>query len=218
MLIRLYTMDQALVAYPLGVVRRAASEACRMQSAESNSDESLLRRASLGSTAAFDLLYRRHAQIIMTVAFRMLGDRDSAADITQTTFLRLWQNAPSLAERIGSLRAWLLTVARNSSLDQLRTRKRQATSNIDDAPESIDPNEPASEVIAGFRSRAVRDVLSTLNDEQRTVIELAFFGGLTQSEIASVTGSPLGTVKSRIRLAMQHLRDALTHEEWIIHE
>lgn len=212
-------MNYAAAVGPTGkVVRRTVREARSMLPRETPSDEHLLRRVAFGNAEAFELIYRRHARAIMTIAFRVLDDRESAADVTQTVFLRLWQQSSRLSVRSGSIRGWLITVARNAALDVLRARRPQATPYGQDAPDIADSSEPSIQVIADFRTRAVRDVIDLLNEDQRTVIELAFFGDLTQSAIAECTGMPLGTVKSRLRLAMQHLRTALAGREWMNHD
>lgn len=211
-------MNYAVAARPNGKVRTTVREASRMLPRGTPSDEHLLRRVVSGNSEAFELIYRRYAQTIMSITFRMLGDRESAADVTQTAFLRLWQQASKLSVRSGSIRGWLITVARNAALDLLRARRTEAVPLTHDTPEIADSSETSIQVIAGFQTRAVRDVIDLLNQDQRTVIELAFFGDLTQSAIAECTGMPLGTVKSRLRLAMRHLRTALAGREWMNHD
>lgn len=193
----------------------ARGEPVRMHLAQSPSDELLLQQVVSGRADAFEALYRRHAQAVMAVAFRVLRDREAAAEVTQTTFLRLWERASRIEPRGGRLRPWLLTVGRNAALDLVR-RRRDVVS-LEPSPETanlIDRLDVETVVLTRARERAARDVVSLLNEDQRLVVELAFFGDLTQSQIAQSTGIPLGTVKSRIRLAMQRLRGALSEQDW----
>lgn len=169
-------------------------------------DEALLHRIGERDETAFHLVYRRHASAVMAVAYRLLHDREIAAEITQQTFLRLWDRARTIDPSAGRLRPWLLLVARNAALDQGR-RKRLGFALLDRAFSGT-RSEPdiADAIVEGFRLRETRDLLGTLAEEQRLVIELAYFGELTQAEIATMLELPLGTIKSRIRLALGHLR------------
>lgn len=175
-------------------------------------DVTLLERIAQRRVDAFEELYRRHAPVVASVAHHVCRDEHCAQEITQSTFLLLWTRARTLASRSGAVRAWLVVVARNAARDQLRrgsVRRRSVEVDVLDAPESQD--DPAARVVVDERRSDIRLALAALREDQRVVIELAFFGGLSQSEIAAVLHTPLGTVKSRVRLAMQHLRSAL-HE------
>lgn len=187
---------------------RAVREVRRVHGRPSEvpTDEALLRRVAARDETAFHLIYRRHAQAVMAVAHRILGDRETAAETTQHTFLRLWDHAASIEPREGRLRPWLLSVARNAAIDCGRRKRRGFVALARSfLPPAIE-RDPAETVIARASAREASDLLATLSAEQRTVVELAYFGELTQTQIAAVLGIPLGTVKSRLRLALQHLR------------
>ncbi len=150
----------------------------------------------------------------MAVAFRLVGDREVAADLTQATFLKLWERPTAVSTGDGMLRPWLLRVVRNAAVDTLR-RRRLRTTGPDDRIVADDVLDDVAEtVVARARAVAARDLLSFLESPQRRVIELAYFGGLTQTQIASVLGVPLGTVKSRLRLALGKLRALAQHKGW----
>lgn len=148
----------------------------------------------------------------MAIAFRLLQDRDAAADLTQTTFLKLWERPEAVAVGEATLRPWLLRVVRNAAVDALR-RKRLRAIGPDDRIVSDEPSDDIAEsVVARARAIATRDLLASLDSSQRRVIELAYFGRLTQVQIAEVLGVPLGTVKSRLRLGLRKLRALAQHE------
>lgn len=176
-------------------------------------DEALLRLVVIRRADAFDELYRRHAFAVAAVAARASRNRSDADEATQSAFLALWRRAPSVVVRGASLRAWLVTVGRNAAID--RARGARPVHALDASHETIPASEPGPEDSAMQRdtSRSVRAALEALDPDQRSVVELAYFGGLSQTEIAVTTGVPLGTVKGRIRLAMRHLRRALSPAE-----
>ncbi|GAC1312177.1 MAG: sigma-70 family RNA polymerase sigma factor [Vulcanimicrobiaceae bacterium] len=178
------------------------------------SDEALLRRIARRDETAFHVAYRRHSHAVMAVSYRFLGDRESAAEVTQQTFLRLWDRAPSVGARTGRLRPWLVIVARNMAIDIGRRRRLHAVS-FDRLLASV-PTGPdvADSVIERIETRDARDLLAVLGEDQRRIVELAYFGELTQTEIATVLEIPLGTVKSRLRLALQRLRDHVRAIGW----
>ncbi|MBV9102773.1 MAG: sigma-70 family RNA polymerase sigma factor [Candidatus Eremiobacteraeota bacterium] len=129
--------------------------------------------------------------------------------MTQTAFLTLWNNARRFNPEAGRLRAWLLTIARNAAIDRARHKRVDVVPFEAAAGKASMQSGPEEQVENFERDRTVREALASLSDDQRTVIELAFFGGLTQTEIARVVNEPLGTVKSRVRLGMQKLRRIL---------
>jgi RNA polymerase sigma-70 factor (ECF subfamily) len=169
------------------------------------SDQELLDLVGRRHAAAFEELYRRHAPAVTAVARRLTGDAELGSEVTQVAFMRLWDRA-QLLDRESRLRAWLTTVAHNAALDR-RRRKSFATIPLVEALDraSASPG-PDDEAIMTEGKREVRAALRELPKEQRNAIELAYFGGLSQSEIAQLTGDPIGTVKGRIRLGMQRLR------------
>jgi RNA polymerase sigma-70 factor, ECF subfamily len=144
--------------------------------------------------------------VVYGAALRVLGDTGAAEDVLQDVFMQLWRNPAAFNANRGSLAAWLSVIARNRAIDRLRRRKPET--DFEDVVLSVD----AGLDDAAERSRAiekVRRVLAGIPDEQRTAVEMAFFEGMTHSEIAEKTGQPLGTVKTRIRTALLTLRKAL---------
>lgn len=169
-----------------------------------NSDDMrLVARIRAGDQQAISELYDRYAKVVYAVALRVLQDAGAAEDVLQDVFLQLWRNPDAFDASRGSLAAWLAVIARHRAIDRLRQRRPET--DIEDC------------VIAGgpdFREEAerkliidkVREVLGQMNPDQRKLLELAFFQGLTHTEIAEKTGEPLGTVKTRIRSGLQFLR------------
>ncbi|MEG9438882.1 sigma-70 family RNA polymerase sigma factor [Edaphobacter sp. HDX4] len=178
----------------------------RDESEPKESDDSLLQRVSERDQSAMTKLFDRYGGMVYSVALRVLRDAGSAEDLLQEVFFQLWRNPTSFVSSRGSLGAWLLVVARNRAIDILR--RRRPMESVDDYPLSSREN-LASEVERGAMMQKVRSVLTVLPPEQRNVVELAYFEGLSQTEIADRTGDPLGTVKTRIRLALMSLRKAL---------
>jgi len=172
-------------------------------------DDSLVERVGNGEQQALLHLYDRYASRIYTLALRILGDSMSAEEITQDVFVKLWSRAGSyLAER-GPLAPWLLTIARNTALDRLRLERRRPAISDDAEPdetwkEIVDEGSTSEEA----RWRSLHFAVQTLPREQRQVIELAYYQGLSHSQIAEHLGWPVGTVKTRLRLGMQKLREA----------
>ena len=154
---------------------------------------------------AFESLYDPHHRLVYGVAFRMLGERASAEDVTQTVFLKVW-NSPKLY-RGGNFAAWIVRVTRNRALDVLRSR---TTRNETELPEALPEGEAMEEAaFTRIDAERVRRALAALPSEQREPIELGFFGGVTHEEIARRCGTPLGTIKTRIRSGLRKLRAAL---------
>jgi RNA polymerase sigma-70 factor (ECF subfamily) len=180
-------------------------------------DDDLVSRLQGRDLEAFETLYNRYADLVFSVSMRIVGDRQVAEDVTQDVFLRLWRRPDHFDGGRGKFIAWLLSVARHRSIDERRGYARRlrhavppAVEGEEDAVPDTDVNaDPAAVTVLADESRAVRAAVAILPQEQRLVINLAYFGGLTQLEIASKLGQPLGTVKTRIRLGMQKLRGAL---------
>lgn len=173
-------------------------------------DAELLRRASGGGSTAVMQLYDRHATVVLALAMRILGGRDEAEEVVQESFVKVWQEAATYDAGRAGFRAWICTIARNRSLDLLRRRgsANRAKPQLAEPARGVEPS--AAEV--GADGARARTVLATLPAPQREAIELAYFEGLTHSEIAARTKTPLGTVKTRILDGMRKLRDALETE------
>lgn len=178
-------------------------------------DEELMQRLAYRDLRAFEALYNRYGDLVYSTCLRVVRDAQLAEDILQEVFLRLWRKPESYVAQRGRFPTWLLSVTRNRSVDEIRSRvRRQRHENSPqrqerDLPASQD-QDPALSAQLADQQRLIRAALAELPEEQRLAIELAYFGGLTQQEIAVKLGQPLGTVKTRIRLGMQKLRTALT--------
>jgi RNA polymerase sigma-70 factor (ECF subfamily) len=157
---------------------------------------------------ALDLFYTRHARTVFSLALTMLGEHARATDLTQEVFLLVWQSAGTY-QPTGSARAWLLRLTRNRAIDELRRDRRRLTSESTLSAQSFHalPAPPARADATDHQ--AVRDALATLPTEQRDALFLAFFQGLSHQEIATCLHTPLGTIKTRIRRALQTLRQQL---------
>ena len=164
----------------------------------------------------FDNLVENHTSLAYTVALRVVGDMSVAEDVVQESFLSVWRQADSYDSRRGSLRTWLMTVVRNRAIDRIRAERSRPTSTAADLdemtwlPADVDV---WKDVEAGLDRDAVRASLLRLPAEQRTTIELAYFGGLTHLEIAQKMAVPLGTVKGRMRIGLQKMRTDLVPAE-----
>jgi RNA polymerase sigma-70 factor (ECF subfamily) len=164
--------------------------------------ETLLRRLAAGETSALGEFYDVFAGLVNGLALRILRDAADAEDVVQEVFLQVWRQASRFDPTRGSVEAWLCTIARTRALDRLRRRTARREDPEDEAP-------PSSATPKSAEAIAVRKALDGLTSDQRKALELAYFEGLTQSEIAERLGEPLGTVKTRIRTAMIRLRDVL---------
>jgi RNA polymerase sigma-70 factor (ECF subfamily) len=179
---------------------------------ESPADELLLIDVRRGSEPALRSLYERYADLVFTVALRIVGDRDLAQEVLQDVFFRCWERADTFSSERGQLRGWLIGIARNRAVDVLRSSQHQARLReqgswaLDGAREG---NGEADTLDRLALRQAVRTALDALPTVQRQTIELAYYGGMTQSEIAQATATPLGTVKTRIRDGMHRLRSLL---------
>jgi RNA polymerase sigma-70 factor, ECF subfamily len=175
-------------------------------------DEDLLTLVDRGDPDAFEVIYERHSRVAFSLAFRLLGQRQSAEDLVQDAFLAVWRGASSYSPARGSVRNWLLSILHNRGVDRLRTlaamtRRQEAL----EQAELRRPDEPdaASLGIGRALAGSVREELSSLPGEQFEVLKLAYYGGFTHQEIAEMLELPLGTVKSRMRLGLDRLRRGL---------
>jgi RNA polymerase sigma-70 factor (ECF subfamily) len=163
-----------------------------------------------GDKTALRVLYERHAGLLFSLALKILGNRSDAEDVLQETFLQVWKSAGSYDDKRSKPLSWLVLLARSRGIDRLRSR--QSYGRVTEAVQAIEPEMPPSPTQQAASSEAqtlVRQALSSLPPEQRTPVEMAYFGGLTQAEIAQRLGQPLGTVKTRMRAAMMRLREQL---------
>lgn len=174
-----------------------------------SADESeLISRVARGDERAFLELYDRHASRVHGLTLRILGDPMLAEEATQDTFLKLWSRARQYLTERGPFLPWLLTIARRVALDRLRLEARRPALSDAADPDETWRNLPDLDSSADeARWRTLYFAVQNLHPDQRSVIELAYYQGMSQSEIAEVLGLPLGTVKTRLRAAMQNLRE-----------
>ncbi len=176
-------------------------------------DRILLGRVANGDVTALRHVYDQHAPRAMAIARRILRNVEEAEDIVQETFLELWRRAPQFDGRRGGLVSWIVTIARSRAIDRLRSASTAGRA-IDGATATPDvhpvvPPSPVAETERRLTESRVAEALAALPPEQRQTIQLAYFDGLSQSEIAAKTGSPLGTVKMRVKLAVGKLKNLL---------
>lgn len=183
------------------------------------SDTELIGRASEGDQRALEVLYDRYSRVVYSFALRILGDPQLAEELLQEVFFRAWQQGSAFRASRGTFITWLLSITHNMAIDEVRKRRRR--------PQKADSEDPQA-VLAGVEDTGasvedqvwlgalrstISEAMATLPQAQRDAIELAYFRGLTQREIAEELGEPLGTIKTRMRLGIQKLRDALAGDE-----
>jgi RNA polymerase sigma-70 factor (ECF subfamily) len=174
-------------------------------------DEEVMQLVGEGDPRAFELIYDRHGAAAFSLAYRMVGTRVTAEDITQEAFLSIWRSRLRYDQSRGSVRTWVLSIVHNRGIDALR---RGTVNDRKETLEGVEERYAAverTEVEAARRdeARSVRSALHSLPDEQRRAIELAYFGGFSHSQIAEMIGEPIGTVKGRMRLGLEKLRRQL---------
>ena len=179
-----------------------------------SADIRLLERIVARDQAALAELYDRHCRLLFTLILRILKDRGEAEDVLQEVFVRVWDRADGYDPLLGAPAAWLARISRNRAIDRLRARAVRADLSVASepalpAPDSTPSSDPEGLAVTSEQRRAIAAALATLPDNQRALIESAFFEGYTQSELAERFDLPLGTVKTRIRTGMQTLKRAL---------
>lgn len=170
-----------------------------------------------GDADALGTIYDRYQRAVYSLCLRVARDQGAAEEVTQEVFVRLWKHAASFEPGRGRVGAWLLRIAHNLALNEVRRRSSrpaiayEADWEVESGgiADHDTQDDPAMAAWLGERAVSIRKALEQLPAPQRQAIELAFFDGMTQAEIAATTGDPLGTVKSRIRIGMQRLRDVL---------
>ena len=183
-------------------------------------DAALVAALARGEASALEGLYERHSRGVYSLTLHLLGDPGAAEEVVQETFLKLWRQPASYQPARGKLLAWLLGVAHHHAVDLLRRRQLERryravpsshesdfpTTPFEDLAQAPDDSDPATRAHVPEERIAVRGALAQLSEEQRVPLELAYYRGLTQTEIAALLQQPLGTVKTRMRLALQRLR------------
>lgn len=207
-------LDSSVGALTVTVTARADA-----QSLLSLEDPALVALVSNGDAAALEVLYDRYSRVVLSFAMRILQDRAAAEELLQEVFFRTWKQAHHFSAMRGSFVTWLLSITHNMAIDEIRKQKRRPQ-----RADSADPvlmltnvvDEQASvedQAIDGETRERILSAIKTLPPAQQTVIELAYFRGLSQREIAEELDQPLGTVKTRMRLGVRKLRDYLITDE-----
>lgn len=173
------------------------------------SDAELVQRLQIGDEQSLVELYRRFGGLVYSVAYRVVGDHALAEEIMQDAFLNCWNKSDSYRPAVGRVAPWLARIARNRAIDVTRGRQHQARLREQGPPGPLQHLSSSDHSDAIVREQVISAAVAELPDAQRTVVELAYYGGLTQTEIAERLNQPLGTVKSRTRAAMDHLRQRL---------
>jgi RNA polymerase sigma-70 factor (ECF subfamily) len=202
------TPGPAVVDRRPGVPRIRAAEPCDGR----ESDAALLARAACGDGDALGALYDRHAPLVLGLAVRLLGDRGEAEEVLQEVFLQAWREAQRYRADLAPPRGWLLLLARSRALDRLKSdaaRRRREDATVRLAATWAEMPRGVARLERLERRRRIRSALGHLSTEQRQAVELAFFEGLTHTQMSERLRLPLGTVKSRVLLGMRKLRQAL---------
>ena len=178
-------------------------------------DEELMELLLEGDPRAFEAIYDRHGKAAFSLAYRIVGDRTSAEDVVQEAFLSIWRSRVRYQRDRGSVRTWILGIVHHRGIDGLRRntvhqKRRASAERLEDWKEA--PERTDLQAIQSEEARSVRRALSTLPEPQGRVIQLAYFGGFTHTQIAEMLDEPLGTVKGRMRLGLEKLRTTLTEE------
>ena len=180
------------------------------------SDLELLEQISNRDRDALETLYERYGRRVFALAVRILGDAVSAEEVTQDVFMSVWRRGASYTSKKGKFTTWLFSIAHNRTIDELRKRRRDRSRINDDIDDHLNLESgdisPADATVAQSEYTKIRTAMENLPEEQKNVVELSYFKGFTQTEIAAKTGQPLGTVKTRMRLALKKLRKALSAE------
>jgi RNA polymerase sigma-70 factor (ECF subfamily) len=174
-------------------------------------DAQIVRRMAAGDPDALGSLYDRWAGRVQSLAVSIVRSVADAEEVVEETFWQAWQQAARFDASRGSVAAWLLTIARSRALDLAKAQRRRREDVSDEAGSTLvsDRPDPAQHAVASEERSLVASALAALPHAQREAVEMAYFGGLSQTEIAACTGQPLGTVKTRLRLAMHKLRERL---------
>ncbi len=177
--------------------------------------EALLPSVARGDTTAFESLYDRYSSTLYALLLRILSNPEDAQEVLQETFVKAWTNAKMFDAARGSEVAWLISIARSRGIDRLRSRKIRGDRENDAGREIsihsafVESTTGADKAVQSQEGSAVRSALSELPEAQRVALELAYFEGMSQSEIAAKLGEPLGTIKTRMQLGMKKLRERL---------
>jgi len=182
---------------------------------EPDRDRSCLERVRAGDTRALEELYDRHGDLLYSLVMRILRSAADAEEVVQEAWLQAWRKAGSFDPARGTVAAWLITIARNRAIDRLRSEgSRERAQALAGAEPAAPVADASSEVGQRTLAEHMASALAMLERQHREVLELAYFGGLSQTEIATRLGAPLGTVKSWSRQALARLRELVPQGEW----
>jgi RNA polymerase sigma-70 factor (ECF subfamily) len=172
-------------------------------------DEDLISLVGDGDAEAFALLYDRHSRAAYSLAYRLMNGRQAAEDLLQDSFIKVWRSAGGYRVGRGSVRTWILSIVRNRAIDQFRSEesRRRTRDEVEASTPTSYPSEAFAETWRNTQQEQMREVLKMLPQEQLRILELAYFCGCTHVEIAERLSLPLGTVKGRMRLGLEKLRD-----------
>lgn len=176
------------------------------------SDADLMQALAAGNSAAMEMLYERYSKPVYSFAYRMMSDRDHAEDLMQEVFLRAWRRSNRFSDSRGTLISWLLSITHNMAIDEIRKKQRRPQKAESQEPELLmgtlrDTDAPVeSQAVATVNGQVIRNALNEIPENQRIVLELGYFSGMTQREISERLEVPLGTVKTRMRLALRKLQ------------
>jgi RNA polymerase sigma-70 factor (ECF subfamily) len=182
-------------------------------------DEDVMQLVRRGDARAFEVIYERHSAAAFSLAYRMMGTRAGAEDVTQEAFLSMWRSGARYDRARGSVRTWVLGIVHHRAIDALRRatvhdRRRAGDEGIEERFEARERTD--AEVARRQEAGAVRSALATLPPDQVQVLELAYFGGFTHTEIADILGAPVGTVKGRMRLGLKKMRAQLGEGQVVV--
>jgi RNA polymerase sigma-70 factor (ECF subfamily) len=175
-------------------------------------DEELMPLIGAKEAEAFEVFYDRHGKVAFSLAYRIVGERAAAEDVTQEAFISVWRSGTRYDRAKGSVRSWMLGIVRNRAIDLLRSKTGRTPLDHDDdgVLEQREASERTeSEALRNETAEEMRGAIGELPGEQSRVVELAYYGGFSHSEIADMLGIPLGTVKGRMRLALEKIRGEL---------
>ena len=172
-------------------------------------DEDLISLVGDGDDEAFALLYDRHSRAAYSLAYRLMNGRQAAEDLLQDSFIKVWRSAGGYQAGRGSVRTWILSIVRNRAIDQFRSdaSRRRTREEVEASTPTSYPSEAFAETWRNTQQEQMREVLKMLPQEQLRILELAYFSGYTHVEIAERLSLPLGTVKGRMRLGLEKLRN-----------
>lgn len=178
-----------------------------------HNDSELYEEVQKGDQQALELLYDKYEKILYSFSYRMTHHKESAEEVVQEVFIKVWKGQGNFDSSKGKFSSWLLTIARNAAIDLMRKRKEPAYELKE--RDAMTSDEPSTEDLVEWKERGaqLREAIATLKEDQREMIESFYFQGATQRKIAEQFDLPLGTVKGRIRLALRHLRNALSELE-----